>query len=1350
MKKNAIRILSLLLVVMTLVGVISVPVSAAYSYPMNYTITYKTSDGKVLDTKSGTVDAAAETRNALRITSPSYAGYALSNYKDSTVTGSMISWNFPASNYVRHGTGSYTVYYEPAYTATVRFLYGDSGRSAAGNKTATGKKGDQYYISSPRITGYTPNKYSVTGYFPSGDVSDTVYYYENTYAIAYNANGGSGAPANQVKSHFTPLKLSTQKPRRTGYTFLGWSTSSTATTATYSPGDTYTNNGRVTLYAVWASKTYTISYDANGGGGAPGSQRKTHDIKILIPTVEPVRNGYTFLGWGVSRTSTSPTYQPGEWYYSNISRTLYAVWQKNAPTSYTVSYDANGGSGAPSSQTKTKDVTLTLSSTKPTRSGYTFLGWATSAGATSASYQPGGSYTANASITLYAVWSCNHASTKTVWDTGCKWRKVCNNCGVTVSSGTTHGPYTYGDWVFYSGSQHRRTQTCNHGDYSGYEYASHSGSTMCEKYSATQHKKYSYCSDCSSSYGTISYEDHTFSTFSSNGQTVSTCSQCGYTKTTAQTYTVSYNANGGYNAPASQTKVHGVTLALSSSIPYRFNYEFLGWSTSSTATKATYAAGGSYTGNSSVILYAVWKYKPATYTVSYDANEGTGAPGRQTKTYGVTLTLTTLIPTRRNYSFVGWSKDRNATSASYTAGGSYTDNADVTLYAVWQYNPETYTIRYDANGGTGAPASQTKTYGVPLTLSAVKPTRAGYEFLGWSTDPTTMLTNYAPGERYTDEASVTLYAVWRYIPKTYEVKYDANGGGNTPARQTKTEDVTLILTSTIPTWYGYTFKGWATSSSATSATYQAGGSYTANESVTLYAVWKINTYTVSFDANGGSNAPNSQKKTHGQNLILTVAIPTRPNHVFLGWATDSTSKSVVYSPGATYTAEEDVTLYAVWQERNYDFSVSALTVTPDEIEQYGKVTVKFRVDNWDRNLPYANVPVEVLLNGTVIYSTTVNFSAYGVQNIVFTLNVGASLGTQTLVARVNWADHNSETRTGNNSVSATFTVKKVVETSTSTVSVNGEYTEGSQVISSFYVNNEGSSDVLPEDNVSFDFLVYYLDGGKVKTVSQQTWDKVVIPANGRNLVYFKWVVPADSAGTTYFCKGTITHENAAKEQNSDNNTTEYAVVASDYVSSQTPNTRFEKNAPAGYSPNATAPVAKAGSATWNMWVYENGRLVLKSYGITVGNTTPTVTPGSGCLTAEKIGVTWKMKSGYGITLNWNPALVAKSGYIMPGTDAYTEVQSVYATFPEFGFSTASEKYRTLEKVGGIYQFVANLNADKNERVHFIPVYVANGNYTVSVTATQIWTPAGMITAVRNSNTLTINGTVYDDYYQGNK
>lgn len=1347
MKKVSIKVLSLLLVVMTLVGAISLPVSA-YSYPMNYTITYKTKDGKTLGTNSGQVDAEATVREALRVTSPSYDGYVLSDSNDSVVTGKMISWRFPASNYVRHGSGSYTVYYEKACKMVVHYVYGASRRTATVDKTAYGKRGSSYTIYSPTISGYTPSKSSVSGSFSSESSSATVYYYESTYTISFNANGGSGAPSSITKKHFTNATLPTATPSRTGYTFKGWGTSSSTSYAAYQPGSTFYTNANTTLYAIWSAKTYTISYNANGGSGGPGAQTKTHGIKMLISRVEPTRSGYTFLGWSTSPSATSASYQPGEWYYANADLTFYAVWKKNAPATYTVSYDANGGSGAPGSQTKTENVTLTLSPVSPRRTGYTFKGWATNKFMPGAQYQSGGRYTANASVTLYALWDCAHTTTEKQWSTGCAWKIVCKTCGATMSSGTTHGPYACGNWTYVNAAQHMRTKECGRGDYSTVEYANHNASPRYTPYSESRHRTESYCADCGSVIGSTGYEDHTFTSITANGQIVSTCSLCGYTKTAAQTFSVTYYANGGSGAPDPQTKVYGVELRLSLTVPYRFNYVFLGWSESSSATAATYAAGAAYTGNAAVTLYAVWKYQPATYTVSYDANGGSGAPERQTKTYGVVLTLATVAPTRRNWRFIGWSKDRNAATAEYVSGGDYTDNADVTLYAVWQYDPETYTVRYDANGGTGAPASQTKTYGVPLTLSVVKPTRAGYEFLGWSTDPMTMLTNYAPGERYTDEASITLYAVWRYVPKTYTVSYDANGGGNTPASQTKTEDVTLILTSTIPTRYGYTFRGWATSSSATSATYQAGGSYTANESVTLYAVWEINTYTVSFDANGGTNAPNPQKKTHGQNLILTVAIPTRANHAFLGWATDSTSKSVVYSPGATYTAEEDVTLYAVWQERNYDFSVSDLTVTPDEIEQYGKVTVKFRVDNWDRNLPYANIPVEVLLNGEVIYSTTVNFSAYGVQNIVFGLNVGASLGTQTLVARINWADHNSETRTGNNSVLAIFTVKKVVETSTSTVSVNGEYTEGSQVISSFYVNNEGSSDVLPEDNVSFNFLVYYLDGGKVKTVSQQTWDKVVIPANSRNLVYFKWTVPSDSAGTTYFCKGTITHEKAAKEQNSDNNTTEYAVVATDYVSSQTPNTRFEKNAPAGYSPNATAPTAKAGSATWNMWVYEGGKLILKSYGITVGNTTPTVSPGSGCLTAEKVGATWKMKSGYGITLNWNPALVAKSGYIMPGTDAYTEAQSVYAVFPEFGFSTASEKYRTLEKVGGAYGFITNPNADKNERVHFIPVYVQDGNYTVSVTATQIWTPAGMITAIRNANTLTIDGTIYDDYYVG--
>jgi hypothetical protein len=92
---------------------------------------------------------------------------------------------------------------------------------------------------------------------------------------------------------------------------------------------------------------------------------------------------------------------------------------------------------------------------------------------------------------------------------------------------------------------------------------------------------------------------------------------------------------------------------------------------------------------------------------------------------------------------------------------------------------------------------------------------------------------------------------------------------------------------------------------------------------------------------------------------------------------------------------------------------------------------------------------------------------------------------------------------------------------------------------------------------------------------------------------------------------------------------------------------------------------------------------------------------------------------------------------------------VYATFPEFNYATTNGSFRTLEYVGGKWQFKQNTNAADNERIHFIPVWFADGNYTVSVTATRVWTPVGMIEATRTANAFTIDGSIYDDYFVGN-
>ena len=296
------------------------------------------------------------------------------------------------------------------------------------------------------------------------------------------------------------------------------------------------------------------------------------------------------------------------------------------------------------------------------------------------------------------------------------------------------------------------------------------------------------------------------------------------------TYTVSYNANGGSGAPSSQTKYYGKSLTLSSTVPTRTGYTFQGWGTSASDTSVDYAAGGSYTSNASITLYAIWQ--AGTYTVSYNANGGSGAPSSQTKTYGVNLTLSSTQPTREGYIFKGWATSSGG-SVAYSSGGSYTNNASVTLYAVWQII--TYTVSYNANGGSNAPSSQTKNHGSTLTLTSAQPTRTGHTFKGWATSSGGSVA-YSSGGSYTNNASITLYAVWQAI--TYTVSYNANGGSGAPDSQTKTYGVNLTLSSTKPTRQNYNFKGWATSSGG-GVVYAAGGSYTANASVTLYAVWEV-------------------------------------------------------------------------------------------------------------------------------------------------------------------------------------------------------------------------------------------------------------------------------------------------------------------------------------------------------------------------------------------------------------------------------------------------------------------------------------------------------------------------------
>jgi uncharacterized repeat protein (TIGR02543 family) len=178
----------------------------------------------------------------------------------------------------------------------------------------------------------------------------------------------------------------------------------------------------------------------------------------------------------------------------------------------------------------------------------------------------------------------------------------------------------------------------------------------------------------------------------------------------------------------------------------------------------------------------------AIFTVTYNANGGTGAPSSQTLYYGQSITISSTVPTRTGYTFQGWATTSTG-SASYWGGSSFTTKANATLYAVWKIN--TYTVTYNANGGTGAPANQTKTYGVNLTLSATIPTRANYNFKGWATYSSATTPTYSAGGTYTGNVGVTLYAVWEIayvkprITNVSVVRCDSDGTVNESGQYAK-------------------------------------------------------------------------------------------------------------------------------------------------------------------------------------------------------------------------------------------------------------------------------------------------------------------------------------------------------------------------------------------------------------------------------------------------------------------------------------------------------------------------------------------------------------------------------------
>lgn len=312
------------------------------------------------------------------------------------------------------------------------------------------------------------------------------------------------------------------------------------------------------------------------------------------------------------------------------------------------------------------------------------------------------------------------------------------------------------------------------------------------------------------------------------------------------------------------------------------------------------------------------------YTVAYDINGGGGTlPSPGTYSAGSTYTVesaSTLNPPSGT-TFAGWNSKSDGTGLSFYAGQPYTTRESLTLYAQYSSDP---VITLNENYGLMRAGYQSVPSGVATNLGANPFSRTGYSFVGWTTFSDGTGTSYQDRESITTATAMSLHAQWQI--NQYTVSYDANSGsGSVPPSETANYGTTHTVATNSGDLerVGHTFDGWNTESDGTGVTYADDGVTTLNipdADVTLFAKWLVNSYQLSYDANGASegDVPASASVNFGQQITVDANSGDlqRAGYVFAGWNTRADGLGDFYSLSGTQNFSmpaEPVTLFAQWE-----------------------------------------------------------------------------------------------------------------------------------------------------------------------------------------------------------------------------------------------------------------------------------------------------------------------------------------------------------------------------------------------------------------------------------------------------
>ncbi len=645
-------------------------------------------------------------------------------------------------------------------------------------------------------------------------------------------------------------------------------------------------------------------------------------VACQLPKCKFTNTGYIFRGWARTANAQQAAYADEGMFSSNTAAgstvTLYAVWELDSSTTYSVCFDGNGatsGSMADQFGFVPGKGGRALNPNKFQNVGYNFLGWAKYPTSTTPLWTDGAnlntSTPAGGRLVLYAVWQLDESITYSV--------------AFEANGGKGTMPVQPA-FVYGKG----RALAPNAFTRDGYIF---------KGWNRSMHATSATYLDCATVYrpdpkipvgGTM----RLFAVWEADPQ----CS------------TVKFDACGGEGTMDEQLGfMPNEAKPLSANAFERPGYTFGGWSTTP-GGQVEYVDGSDFTAAGSLTLYAVWVIDANCYSVQFNGNGATS--GQMADQLG-------FVPSKRRralayneyfrpgYKFLGWGKFPASTALVATDGEmlatSTAAGLTLQLYAIWEAAPDTYAIAYEANGGEGSmPMQQGLSYDAPVTLLANAFTREGFYFAGWTDSIATAAgTLYADGDVVTcarpadgEDRVYRLYAVWREC-RGYQIEFNKNeGSGQTSSIWLQPDELgqlPRLAAGDGLAWArrGFSFVGWSQAANSRAVAFDdwecVQGLADEGEKVSLFALWSLDPgyYAISFIRNDGAGTWRTVGFQHGTKTRMPSLANGlgwgRRGYKFNGWALSAANanNNVIWKGDWANIAEPTaagttLTIYSSW------------------------------------------------------------------------------------------------------------------------------------------------------------------------------------------------------------------------------------------------------------------------------------------------------------------------------------------------------------------------------------------------------------------------------------------------------